>query len=231
MTAQITQNLCVAIIGLGYVGLPLAYEFSKHREVVCFDIDEKRILELRGGYDRTLEIEPECLQTMPSRNFTCEINELEHCNCYIATVPTPIDENNKPDLTNLIAVSEMIGGILKDGDVVIFESTVYPGATEEICAPILAKASGLTYAPASDTKSGVFHLGYSPERINPGDRTKSVADILKITSGSDPHVATLIDELYSQIIKAGTYKASSIKVAEAAKVIENTQRDVNIVHQ
>ena len=113
MTAQITQNLCVAIIGLGYVGLPLAYEFSKHREVVCFDIDEKRILELRGGYDRTLEIEPECLQTMPSRNFTCEINELEHCNCYIATVPTPIDENNKPDLTNLIAVSEMIGGILK----------------------------------------------------------------------------------------------------------------------
>ena len=215
------QNIKLAIIGLGYVGLPLAVEFGKQRSVVGFDINAKRIGELQNGIDRTLETEPHELQAANQLRFTTALEDLRSCNCFIVTVPTPIDEHKRPDLTPLIKASETVGRVLKAGDIVIYESTVYPGCTEEDCVPVLEKFSGLKY-------NVDFFCGYSPERINPGDKEHRVTTIKKVTSGSTPEVADLVDALYNQIITAGTHKASSIKVAEAAKVIENTQRDLNI---
>ena len=214
----------IAIIGLGYVGLPLAVEFGQKYETVGFDIAEWRIDELSRGYDRTLEIEDEYLQkTIDNYNltFTSNIDDLKSCNIYIVTVPTPIDSSNRPDLTPLIKSSETVGKVLSRGDIAIYESTVYPGVTEEECVPILEKFSGLKF-------NEDFFCGYSPERINPGDKVHTVTKILKVTAGSTPEVAKKVDDLYKSIITAGTYPASSIKVAEASKVIENTQRDVNI---
>ena len=215
------NNLKVAIIGLGYVGLPLAVEFGKKRSVVGFDINTKRIAELKAGHDHTLETELEELQAAEFLRFTTQLEDLRACNCFIVTVPTPIDEHKRPDLTPLIKASETVGKVLKHGDIVIYESTVYPGATEEDCVPVLEKFSGLTF-------NKDFYAGYSPERINPGDKEHRVTTIKKVTAGSTPEVADLVDALYNQIITAGTHKAASIKVAEAAKVIENTQRDLNI---
>ena len=215
------DNLKVAIIGLGYVGLPLAVEFGKKRSVVGFDINTKRIAELQAGHDHTLETELEELQAAQFLRFTTQPQDLRDCNCFIVTVPTPIDEHKRPDLTPLIKASETVGKVLKPGDIVIYESTVYPGATEEDCVPVLEKFSGLAF-------NKDFYAGYSPERINPGDKEHRVTTIKKVTAGSTPEVADLVDALYNQIITAGTHKASSIKVAEAAKVIENTQRDLNI---
>jgi len=214
-------NLKVAIIGLGYVGLPLAVEFGKKRSVVGFDINPKRIAELQAGHDHTLETELEELQAAEFLRFTTQMEDLRACNCFIVTVPTPIDEHKRPDLTPLIKASETVGKVLKPGDIVIYESTVYPGATEEDCVPVLEKFSGLTF-------NKDFYAGYSPERINPGDKEHRVTTIKKVTAGSTPEVADLVDALYNEIITAGTHKAASIKVAEAAKVIENTQRDLNI---
>ncbi|MDZ7804381.1 Vi polysaccharide biosynthesis UDP-N-acetylglucosamine C-6 dehydrogenase TviB [Thiohalophilus sp.] len=220
----------LAVIGLGYVGLPLAAEFGKHRPVVGFDINPKRIGELRNGYDATLEVDSDELKQCTRLSFTSNPDDLADCNVYIVTVPTPIDSHKRPDLTPLLKASETIGKVLKEGDIVIYESTVYPGATEEDCAPILEKHSGLTYINAANCQlqSDGFYLGYSPERINPGDKQHRVTSIKKVTSGSTPEVAEFVDQLYASIITAGTHKAASIKVAEAAKVIENTQRDVNI---
>lgn len=220
----------LAIIGLGYVGLPLAVEFGKHRSVVGFDISESRITELENGIDRTLEVEPDELKLAHHLSFTTDVEAIEDCNVYIVTVPTPIDEYKRPDLSPLISASELIGKVLKSGDIVIFESTVYPGATEEDCVPVLERVSGLRYANSSDQygKDGFFYCGYSPERINPGDKVHRVTNIKKITSGSTPEVADTVDALYQEIVTVGTHKAPSIKVAEAAKVIENTQRDLNI---
>ena len=215
------SNLKLAIIGLGYVGLPLAVEFGKQRSVVGFDINEKRIDELKSGHDFTLETEPEELKAANHLSFSTNLEDLRGCNCFIVTVPTPIDQHKRPDLTPLIKASETAGKVLKSGDIVIYESTVYPGCTEEDCVPVLEKFSGLKF-------NQDFYCGYSPERINPGDKEHRVTTIKKVTSGSTPEIADLIDALYNQIITAGTHKASSIKVAEAAKVIENTQRDVNI---
>ena len=215
------SDIKLAIIGLGYVGLPLAVEFGKHRAVVGFDINPQRIAQLRSGYDQTLETEPEELRAASQLSFSTELDDLRTCNCFIVTVPTPIDEHKRPDLTPLIKASETVGKVLKPGDIVIYESTVYPGCTEEDCVPVLEKFSGLKYQQG-------FYCGYSPERINPGDKQHRVTTIKKVTSGSTPQVADLVDALYRQIITAGTHKAPSIKVAEAAKVIENTQRDVNI---
>ena len=215
------SNLKLAIIGLGYVGLPLAVEFGKQRSVVGFDINEKRIDELKAGHDFTLETEPEELQAAGELSFSTNLEDLRCCNCFIVTVPTPIDQHKRPDLTPLIKASETVGKVLKPGDIVIYESTVYPGCTEEDCVPILEKFSGLKF-------NQDFFAGYSPERINPGDKEHRVTTIKKVTSGSTPEIADMVDALYNQIITAGTHKASSIKVAEAAKVIENTQRDVNI---
>ena len=213
----------IAIIGLGYVGLPLAHAFSFKSPVVGIDINAERIEELRKGFDRTLELDTkqmrECLNN--GMRFSTEIADAEDCNIYIITVPTPIDENNEPDLTPLRKSSEAVGSVLKKGDIVIYESTVYPGVTEEVCVPILEKTSGLKF-------NRDFFAGYSPERINPGDKEHTVTKILKITSGSTPEIAQKVDALYASIIEAGTHLAPSIKVAEAAKVIENTQRDVNI---
>ena len=220
-TTPSVSNLSVAVIGLGYVGLPLAVEFGKKRPVVGFDINEKRIAELQSGHDHTLETEPEELQAARHLRFTTQLDELRGCNCFIVTVPTPIDEHKRPDLTPLIKASETVGKVLKPGDIVIYESTVYPGATEEDCVPVLEKFSGLKF-------NVDFFAGYSPERINPGDKEHRVTTIKKVTSGSTPEVADRVDALYNEIITAGTHKASSIKVAEAAKVIENTQRDLNI---
>lgn len=211
----------LAIIGLGYVGLPLAVEFGKKRPVVGFDVNQKRINELREGYDFTLETEPEELKAAKQLRFSTQLDDLRGCNCFIITVPTPIDEHKRPDLTPLIRASETVGKVLKPGDIVIYESTVYPGCTEEDCVPVLEKFSGLKF-------NQDFYCGYSPERINPGDKNHRVTAIKKVTSGSTAEVADLVDELYHQIIVAGTHKAPSIKVAEAAKVIENTQRDLNI---
>ncbi len=213
----------IAVIGLGYVGLPLAVEFAKKYEVVGFDIYQKRIDELENAHDRTLELTSEQLKEAISNDikFTCKLEDISTCNIYIVTVPTPIDKNKKPDLTPLIKASESIGKVLKKEDIVIYESTVYPGATEEDCVPVLEKFSDLKY-------NKDFFCGYSPERINPGDKTHTVTKILKVTSGSTPEIADKVDELYSSIITAGTHKAPSIKVAEAAKVIENSQRDINI---
>lgn len=211
----------LAIIGLGYVGLPLAAEFGKYRSVVGFDINQQRIAALKAGHDETLEVSDEELALSVHLNYSAEVDDLRACNTYIVTVPTPIDAHKRPDLTPLIKASQTIGKVLKKGDIVIYESTVYPGATEEDCVPILEQVSGLKF-------NADFFAGYSPERINPGDKEHRVTTIKKVTSGSTPEVAELVDSLYRQIIVAGTHRASSIKVAEAAKVIENTQRDLNI---
>ncbi|QWD76432.1 Vi polysaccharide biosynthesis UDP-N-acetylglucosamine C-6 dehydrogenase TviB [Polynucleobacter sp. MWH-UH24A] len=211
----------IAIIGLGYVGLPLAVEFGKIRPVIGFDINLKRILDLRSGKDRTRECGPEELQSAKYLDYSCEKSNLKAAQIYIITVPTPVDQANRPDLSLLIKSSETVGEVLKSGDIVIYESTVYPGTTEEVCVPVLEKFSGLKF-------NQDFFCGYSPERINPGDKERRLATIKKVTSGSTPLVANEVDKLYNQIITAGTHKASSIRVAEAAKVIENTQRDVNI---
>ena len=215
------SKLKLAVIGLGYVGLPLAIEFSKKRPVIGFDIDPMRIGALKAGSDITLEVSEEELNKAESLRFTSEAAELAGCNLFIVTVPTPIDDHKRPNLGPLIKASHVIGKALKKGDIVVYESTVYPGATEEDCVPVLEKVSGLKF-------NVDFFAGYSPERINPGDKLHRVAAIKKVTSGSTPETAELVDQLYRQIITAGTHKASSIKVAEAAKVIENTQRDVNI---
>ncbi len=211
----------LGIIGLGYVGLPLAVEFGKILPTVGFDVNKERIKELKGGNDHTLEIAPEELQAAEQLHYTDQLDELCDANIFIVTVPTPIDEHKRPDLTPLIRASESLGQIIKRGDVVIYESTVYPGATEEDCIPIIERVSGLTF-------NKDFFAGYSPERINPGDKEHRLSTITKITSGSTPEVADFVDALYQRIITAGTHKANSIKVAEAAKVIENTQRDLNI---
>ncbi|MEN9862339.1 MAG: hypothetical protein RLZZ601_103 [Pseudomonadota bacterium] len=214
-------DIKLAVIGLGYVGLPLAVEFGKKRPVVGFDINQKRIAELKSGIDHTLEVSAEELKEAGQLSFGHELTDLSGSNCFIVTVPTPIDQHKNPDLTPLIRASETVGKILKSGDIVIYESTVYPGCTEEICVPILEKYSGLKF-------NQDFFAGYSPERINPGDKEHRVSTIKKVTSGSTPEVADLVDEMYNQIVVVGTHKAPSIKVAEAAKVIENTQRDLNI---
>lgn len=218
---MLTKDTTLAVIGLGYVGLPLAVEFGKKRRVVGFDINAKRIAELRAGDDRTLETEPDELQAATLLSFTTNPADLATCSIFIVTVPTPIDEHKRPDLTPLIKASETIGKGLKVGDIVIYESTVYPGATEEDCVPVLERFSGLVF-------NRDFFCGYSPERINPGDKEHRLTNIKKITSGSTPEVADLVDALYNEIITVGTHRAPSIRVAEAAKVIENTQRDVNI---
>ena len=211
----------IGIIGLGYVGLPLAIEFGKTREVVGYDIKESRINELKNNTDLTLEISEEDFKDSIHLNFTSHIEDLNDCQIFIVTVPTPIDEYKKPDLNPFIKSSKAVGSILKKGDIVIYESTVYPGTTEEVCVPELEKNSGLIF-------NKDFYCGYSPERINPGDKEHTITNIKKITSGSNPNIAKEIDELYKEIIVAGTHKVSSIKIAEAAKVIENTQRDINI---
>jgi len=211
----------IAIIGLGYVGLPLAVEFGKKYSTIGFDINQSRIDELKTGYDRTLEVEKENLLSASMLTFSNHLEELKKANFFIVTVPTPIDKNKRPDLTPLIKASETIGKVLKKNDIVVYESTVYPGCTEEDCVPVLEKLSGLVF-------NTDFFCGYSPERINPGDKVHTVTKIKKITSGSTPDVANKVNRIYSSIITAGTYKAASIKVAEAAKVIENCQRDINI---
>lgn len=211
----------IAVIGLGYVGLPLAVAFGKVRPTVGFDIDHGRIDELRQGVDRTREIEPHCLAEAAQLTLTSDMRDLGSCGIFIVTVPTPVDAFKQPDLTPLTKASEMIGKALKPGAIVIYESTVFPGATEEVCVPILERVSGLTF-------NKDFYCGYSPERINPGDKSHRLESIVKVTSGSTPETADIVDALYSEIIQAGTHRASSIRIAEAAKVIENTQRDVNI---
>jgi len=215
------KDIKLAIIGLGYVGLPLAVEFGRKRPVVGFDINPRRIEELKAGKDATLETTTDELAAAKYLTYTTQIDDLRPCNCFIVTVPTPIDKHKRPDLTPLIRASETVGNILKKGDIVVFESTVYPGCTEEDCVPVLEKHSGLKF-------NQDFYCGYSPERINPGDREHRLTTIKKVTSGSTPEIADLVDALYNEIITAGTHKAESIKVAEAAKVIENTQRDLNI---
>ncbi|MCK0505735.1 Vi polysaccharide biosynthesis UDP-N-acetylglucosamine C-6 dehydrogenase TviB [Aromatoleum anaerobium] len=215
------SDINLAIIGLGYVGLPLAVEFGRKQHVTGFDIHAERIIELQAGRDRTLEVDARELAAAEYLRFTADPGDLAECNVFIVTVPTPIDEHKRPDLTPLIRASETIGKVLKRGDIVIYESTVYPGATEEECVPVLEKFSGLRF-------NHDFYAGYSPERINPGDKAHRVSTIKKVTSGSTPQVADLVDALYARIITAGTHKAPCIKVAEAAKVIENTQRDLNI---
>ena len=238
----------IAIVGLGYVGLPLAVEFGKQYATVGYDIHATRVAELRQGKDSTLEVEPALLEQATRLSFTDQLADIVDCNVYIVTVPTPIDAAKRPDLTPLVKASEALGSVLKPGDTVIYESTVYPGCTEEICVPILERVSGLTFEasvtpvgahPVRDALVGAasaatappantFAVGYSPERINPGDKAHRVTNILKVTSGSTPDTADFVDALYASIITAGTHKAPSLKVAEAAKVIENTQRDLNI---
>ena len=220
---------CIAVIGLGYVGLPLAVEFAKHYSVVGFDINKKRIEQLGKGHDITLEVADTDLTSVlagPSpagKGLICtdDLDQLASCSVYIITVPTPVDRHNRPDLTPLYKASETVGKVLKRGDIVVYESTVYPGVTEDECVPVLERVSGLKF-------NEDFYCGYSPERINPGDKEHTVTKILKVTSGSTPESAEIVDQLYKTVIKAGTHKASSIKVAEAAKVIENSQRDINI---
>ncbi len=211
----------IAVIGLGYVGLPLAVEFGKKRPVLGFDIQINRVAELRLGKDSTLEVAPEQLKAAKNLNFSSNVADLKDCSIFIVTVPTPIDKANRPDLTPLIKASDTVGNVISSGAIVIYESTVFPGCTEEICVPILEKNSGLKF-------NKEFFCGYSPERINPGDKVNTLTKIKKITSGSTPKIAKVVDDLYASIIEAGTFPASSIKVAEAAKVIENTQRDLNI---
>ncbi|HEC1810995.1 TPA: nucleotide sugar dehydrogenase, partial [Campylobacter lari] len=216
------KDIKIAVVGLGYVGLPLAIEFSKKYNVVGFDISQERVVELQNGFDKTKEIsQQEILCNKKNITFTYSISDISKANFYIITVPTPIDSSNNPDLTPIKSATKAIASILKKNDIVIYESTVYPGCTEEICVPILEEISGLVY-------NKDFYCGYSPERINPGDKTRKLTDIKKITSGSNENIAEVVDNLYSSVISAGTYKASCIKVAEAAKIIENAQRDVNI---
>jgi len=215
------QDSKIAIIGLGYVGLPLAVEFGKHYDTLGFDINQTRIAELRAGEDKTLEVDADELAAATRLTFSATLDDLRACNVYIVTVPTPIDAAKRPDLTPLVKASQMLGQVLKPGDIVVYESTVYPGCTEEVCVPLLEQGSGLVF-------NRDFFAGYSPERINPGDKQHRVTGILKVTSGSTPEVADFVNRLYGSIITAGTHRASSIKVAEAAKVIENTQRDLNI---
>lgn len=215
------SELKIAVIGLGYVGLPLAVEFGKKHPVVGFDIHQKRIDELKGGTDHTLEVSSEELARAAQLTYSANLEDLKSCNFFIVTVPTPVDHVNRPDLTPLKKASETLGKVISKGDVVVYESTVYPGATEEVCIPVLESISGLKF-------NQDFFAGYSPERINPGDKVNTLTKIKKITSGSTPETADLVDGVYASIITAGTHKASSIKVAEAAKVIENTQRDLNI---
>jgi len=220
---------CIGVIGLGYVGLPLAAEFAKYYSVVGFDINKKRIDELQKGIDLTLEVDEAALKVITKNNngqgnglyCSYSLEDIRQCNVYIVTVPTPVDKNNRPDLTPLYKASETVGKVLKKGDIVVYESTVYPGVTEDECVPVLEKVSGMKF-------NEDFYCGYSPERINPGDKLHTVSKIKKITSGSTPEIATKVDDLYKSIITAGTHKAPSIKVAEAAKVIENSQRDINI---
>lgn len=211
----------VGVVGLGYVGLPLAVAFGRQFDTVGFDINSRRIAELSDGVDATLEVDAEELKTATRLSFTDDAEQMRGCHAFIATVPTPIDRQKRPDLRPLESASELIGKLLKPGNTVIYESTVYPGATEEVCVPILERVSGLTF-------NQDFFVGYSPERINPGDREHRLETITKITAGSTPEVADFVDRLYGSIVRAGTHRASSIRVAEAAKVIENTQRDVNI---
>ncbi|MET0068619.1 MAG: Vi polysaccharide biosynthesis UDP-N-acetylglucosamine C-6 dehydrogenase TviB [Candidatus Thiodiazotropha sp.] len=211
----------IGVLGLGYVGLPLAVEFGKKYPTIGLDINEARVAELKSGQDSSLEVEPEELQQVPHLSYTSNLDDLKPCNVFVVTVPTPINEHKQPDLSPLIGASHALGKVLKKGDIAIFESTVYPGATEEVCIPIMEADSGLRF-------NEDFYVGYSPERINPGDKEHRLSTIKKVTSGSTPEVADFVDALYRSIITAGTHKASSIKVAEAAKVIENTQRDVNI---
>lgn len=211
----------ICIIGLGYVGLPLAAAFGQHREVIGFDIDPGRIAELRRGEDRTRELEPQELAAAEFLKFTSDPAKIADCSIYIVTVPTPVDSSHRPDLRPLLAASAIVGGVLKAGDLVIYESTVYPGATEEDCVPVLEARSGLKF-------NADFFAGYSPERINPGDKQRRLKDVVKVTSGSTPEVAERVDALYREVVAAGTHKAASIRVAEAAKVIENSQRDINI---
>ncbi|MEO9079956.1 MAG: Vi polysaccharide biosynthesis UDP-N-acetylglucosamine C-6 dehydrogenase TviB [Rhodanobacter sp.] len=218
---QSLENTKLAIVGLGYVGLPLAVEFGKHYDTVGFDINAARVEELRSGVDHTLEVDAHELAEASRLTFSATLDDIRDCHVYIVTVPTPIDAAKRPDLTPLIKASEALGKVLNQGDIVVYESTVYPGCTEEVCIPILERVSGLVY-------NRDFFAGYSPERINPGDKLHRVTSILKVTSGSTPEVADFVDALYGSIITAGTHKASSLKVAEAAKVIENTQRDLNI---
>ena len=212
------EDVRLCIVGLGYVGLPLAVEFGRHLPTLGFDIARSRIAELRQGHDHTREVSAEELAATPKLSFSDDAADLARCNVYIVTVPTPIDEFKRPDFGPLESASRSVGGALKRGDVVIYESTVYPGATEEVCVPILEKVSGLVY-------NRDFHAGYSPERINPGDKQHRLPSIVKVTSGSTPETADFVDALYRTVVTAGTHKASSIRVAEAAKVIENTQRD------
>ncbi|WP_140919915.1 Vi polysaccharide biosynthesis UDP-N-acetylglucosamine C-6 dehydrogenase TviB [Limnobaculum xujianqingii] len=221
MSRELLKSDVIAIVGLGYVGLPLAVEFGKKFNTIGFDINAKRITELTSGKDHTLEVSSIELGDAKYLQYTCDIENLKKASIYIVTVPTPIDEHHQPDLSPLIKASELLGKVIKYNDVVIYESTVYPGATEDDCVPILETVSGLKF-------NRDFFVGYSPERINPGDKTHRVTNIKKVTSGSTPAIASFVDTLYQQIITAGTHKASSIKVAEAAKVIENTQRDLNI---
>ncbi len=216
-----TTETRLAVVGLGYVGLPLAAEFARSREVLGFDISQSRIEALRAGLDATQELSREELAAAKGLSFTSDLEDLRACNTFIVTVPTPIDGHKRPDLTPLIRASETLGKVLKPGDLVIYESTVYPGATEEDCVPVLERVSGLRF-------NEDFFAGYSPERINPGDKEHRVATIMKVTSGSTPEIAERVDALYREIITAGTHRAPSIRVAEAAKVIENTQRDLNI---
>ncbi|MES9950162.1 MAG: Vi polysaccharide biosynthesis UDP-N-acetylglucosamine C-6 dehydrogenase TviB [Candidatus Thiodiazotropha sp.] len=211
----------IGVLGLGYVGLPLAVEFGKKYPTIGLDINDARVAELKSGQDSSLEVDPEELQKVPYLSYTSNLDDLKPCNIYIVTVPTPINEHKQPDLSPLIGASHALGKILKKDDIAIFESTVYPGATEEVCVPIMEADSGLKF-------NQDFYVGYSPERINPGDKEHRLPTIKKVTSGSTPEVTDFVDELYRSIITAGTHKASSIKIAEAAKVIENTQRDVNI---
>ncbi len=215
------ENIKLAVIGLGYVGLPLALEFAKKKSVIGFDIDKKRVYELNSGIDKNLEFDFNQIKKLKKIKFTNDLEEIKSANCYIVTVPTPVDKLKKPDLKPLINASKMIGQMINKEDIVIYESTVYPGCIEEECVPILEKSSKLIF-------NQDFFCGYSPERINPGDKKYTIANIKKITSGSNKEIANLIDDLYNEIITAGTHKAPSIKVAEAAKVIENTQRDLNI---
>lgn len=215
------ENIKIAIIGLGYVGLPLAVEFGKKYSVLGFDINQTRIDELTSGYDRTQEMTSEALVSLQYLSFSANKEALKTCNVFIVTVPTPIDKYKKPDLTPLLSASRTVGKILKKNDLVIYESTVYPGCTEEDCVPVLEQESGLVF-------NQDFFCGYSPERINPGDKINTLTKIKKVTSGSTPEIADFVDDLYSSIIEAGTYKATSLKVAEASKAIENAQRDVNI---
>jgi len=218
---SINRDAPLAVVGLGYVGLPLALAFGAGRPTVGYDIDAGRIEELRRGFDRTREASPEAFSGAGQLTFTDRLEDLKGCGVYIVTVPTPVDAANQPDLGPLLGATEAVGSVLAAGDVVIYESTVYPGATEEVCVPVLERVSGLVF-------NRDFFCGYSPERINPGDRKHGLADIVKVTSGSTPETADFVDGLYAKVVRAGTHRAASIRVAEAAKVIENTQRDLNI---